>query len=58
MHGFVARLTERLRRLTPIFKDREELAASGDLSTGLKDALAATQFLIVIASPSSARSRW
>ena len=46
------------RRLTPIFKDREELAASGDLSTGLKDALAAAQFLIVIASPSSAQSRW
>lgn len=26
------------RRLTPIFRDRDELAASGDLSTGLKDA--------------------
>jgi tetratricopeptide (TPR) repeat protein len=46
------------RRLTPIFRDRDELAASGDLSTGLKDALAAAQFLIVIASPSAAQSRW
>lgn len=46
------------RRLTPIFKDRDELAASGDLSVGLKEALAAAQFLIVVASPASARSRW
>jgi tetratricopeptide (TPR) repeat protein len=46
------------RRLTPIFRDRDELAASGDLSTGLKDALAAAQFLIVIASPTAAKSVW
>lgn len=46
------------RRLTPIFKDRDELPASADLSAQLKEALAAAQFLIVIASPASARSRW
>ena len=46
------------RRLIPIFKDREELAASGDLGDGLKAALAASQFLIIIASPAAARSRW
>jgi MTH538 TIR-like domain (DUF1863) len=46
------------RRLTPIFRDRDELAASGDLSAGLKDALAAAQFLIVIASPAAAKSVW
>ena len=46
------------RRLLPIFRDREELAASGDLGDGLKAALAASQFLIVIASPAAARSKW
>ena len=46
------------RRLIPIFKDREELAASGDLGDGLKAALAASHFLIVIASPAAARSKW
>jgi tetratricopeptide (TPR) repeat protein len=46
------------RRLTPIFKDREELAASADLSSGLKASLAASRFLIVIASPAAARSHW
>lgn len=46
------------RRLTPIFKDREDLAASADLSTGLKSSLAASRFLIVIASPAAARSKW
>ena len=46
------------RRLIPIFKDREELAASGDLGDGLKAALAASHFLILIASPAAARSKW
>lgn len=46
------------RRLIPIFKDRDELAASGDLGDGLKAALAASQFLIIIASPAAARSIW
>ena len=46
------------RRLIPIFKDREELAASGDLGDGLKAALAASKFLIIIASPAAARSKW
>jgi tetratricopeptide (TPR) repeat protein len=45
-------------RLTPIFKDREELAASSDLSRELESALLGSQFLIVIASPSAASSRW
>lgn len=46
------------RRLLPIFKDREELAASGNLSDGLRNSLAAAQSLIVVASPASAHSRW
>lgn len=45
-------------RLTPIFRDRDELPAAGDLSTELLTALAQSRFLIVIASPSAAQSRW
>lgn len=46
------------RRLRPIFRDREELPASGDLSAELSAAIRQSQFLIVICSPSAARSRW
>lgn len=46
------------RRLRPIFRDREELPASGDLSAELTRALRQSMFLIVICSPASARSRW
>jgi tetratricopeptide (TPR) repeat protein len=46
------------RRLVPIFKDREELPAAGDLSREIEQALLASEFLIVIASPSAAASRW
>lgn len=45
-------------KLTPIFRDRDELPAAGDLSAELLSALAQSSFLIVIASPSAARSRW
>lgn len=46
------------RRLRPIFRDVDELTAAPDLSDALKDALAASAFLIVISSPSAAASRW
>ena len=46
------------RRLTPIFRDQQELAAAGDLGQEIKAALAASQFLIVLCSPTAARSRW
>ena len=46
------------RRLRPIFRDREELPASGDLSAELSAALQQSRFLIVICSPASAKSRW
>ena len=46
------------RRLTPIFRDRGELAAAGDLGTEIREALAASRFLIVLCSPSAAKSRW
>lgn len=46
------------RRLRPIFRDREELPASGDLSAELSAALRQSQFLVVICSPAAAASRW
>ena len=45
-------------RLTPIFRDRDELPAAGDLTTELRTALAQSMFLVVIASPAAAQSRW
>lgn len=45
-------------RLKPIFRDRDELASAADLSATIRSALAESEYLIVICSPHSARSRW
>ena len=46
------------RRLTPVFRDREELSASADLGSDLSAALQRSMFLIVICSVRSAKSHW
>lgn len=46
------------RRLTPIFRDRDELSASPDLGEVIGDALDRSDALIVLCSPASASSRW
>ena len=46
------------RRLRPVFRDRHELAAAGDLGAGIEAALAASPTLIVLCSPAAAASRW
>ena len=46
------------RRLLPVFRDRDELPASGDLGAELRAALASSRFQIVLCSPKSARSHW
>ena len=46
------------RRLTPIFRDEQDLSAGGDLAQEIKGALAASQFLVVLCSPTAAKSRW
>jgi eukaryotic-like serine/threonine-protein kinase len=46
------------KRLTPIFRDLNELPASGDLGGEIRSAIAASRFLVVICSPAAARSRW
>jgi eukaryotic-like serine/threonine-protein kinase len=44
------------KRLTPIFRDREELASATDLGTVINEALRQSACQIVICSPSAARS--
>ena len=46
------------RRLTPVFRDQHDLSAGADLAEEIKAALAASQFLIVLCSPTAAKSRW
>jgi tetratricopeptide (TPR) repeat protein len=45
-------------RLTPIFRDRDELTSSPDLSARIREALAESENLIVICSPNAAKSQW
>ena len=45
-------------KLAPVFIDRAELAAAPDLSDQVRDALAASAALIVVASPRARASRW
>ncbi len=45
-------------RLRPVFRDREELAASTDLSEEIMAALRASESLVVICSRSAAASHW
>lgn len=46
------------RRLSPIFRDREELPADGDLSAQVRAALAQSAALVVVCSPRAAASPW
>jgi tetratricopeptide (TPR) repeat protein len=45
-------------RLSPIFLDQDDLSASEDLKSSVKNALAVSDALIVICSPAAAASRW
>jgi hypothetical protein len=46
------------RRLKAIFRDSDELAASYDLTTAVREAIAQSDFLIVVCSAASAKSVW
>ena len=46
------------KRLNPIFRDRDDLPAAGDLTASVRAALAQSDVLIVICSPAAAASRW
>jgi len=46
------------KRLTPIFRDRQELAAGHELGAEITQALALSRCLIVLCSPAAAISKW
>ena len=46
------------RRLLPLFRDQDELAAAGSLPEQLQAALQSARTLIVLCSPAAAKSRW
>src|SRR6202012_3734438 len=46
------------KRLTPVFRDREELASATDLGSVINEALCQSACQIVICSPQAASSRW
>ena len=46
------------KRLTPIFRDQHELAASHDLNEEIRAALEGSRCLLVLCSPAAARSEW
>ena len=46
------------KRLAPVFRDRQELAASSNLGREIKEALNGSNYFIVLCSPEAAQSRW
>lgn len=46
------------RRLSPVFKDREEESAGANLREAIESALENSEFLIVVCSPNSVKSKW
>ena len=46
------------KNLKPIFRDRDELAAAGDLGEKIEDALSQSENLIIICSNAAATSHW
>lgn len=46
------------KHLRPIFRDREELAASADLNGRIKEAMQGSDSLVVLCSPNAANSQW
>ena len=45
-------------KLTPVFRDRDELSSATDLSEKITNALKESESLVVVCSPASAQSTW
>ena len=56
--GTITALGTVTKRLTPIFRDREELASATDLGVVISEALSQSACQIIICSPEAAKSRW
>lgn len=46
------------KKISRVFRDREELSLSSDLALNIREALENSQFLIVVCSPRAVRSEW
>jgi tetratricopeptide (TPR) repeat protein len=56
--GTITALGTVTKRLTPIFRDREELASATDLGAVINEALSQSACQVIICSPQAANSRW
>lgn len=45
-------------RIGPVFRDRADLSAARDLSAAVREGIAASSALVVVASPDAAKSHW
>jgi hypothetical protein len=45
-------------RIGPVFRDRADLSAATDLSAAVREGIAASSALVVVASPEAAKSQW
>jgi hypothetical protein len=45
-------------KIGPVFRDRADLSAATDLSAAVREAIAASSALVVVASPDAERSHW
>ncbi len=45
-------------RIGPVFRDREDLSAATDLSAAVREGIAASSALVVVASPDAVKSQW
>ena len=46
------------RRMSPVFRDREDLSSGHSLTSSLLEALRVSEALIIVCSPAAAKSRW
>jgi tetratricopeptide (TPR) repeat protein len=57
-YGRAAPIGEVGARIAPVFRDRDELPTTSDLGETIRGALRESATLVVICSPTSAKSRW
>jgi hypothetical protein len=57
-HGLKAPIGKVGAQIAPVFRDRDELPTTSDLGETIRSALRQSATLIVICSPTSAKSRW
>ncbi len=56
--GVIGRNGPIQKQIFPVFRDRDELASSSNLSESIREALAQSACLIVVCSPAAAKSSW